>query len=86
MRGVGNDDLAPLLVLAPIAEVGAEEHQPGQLALRARRRLERDGVQAADLGEDLLQAPHQLERALRALLLLERVEVAESRQERERAR
>ena len=52
--------------------------RPGQLALRAGRRLERDGVEAGDLGEDLLEAPHQLERALRALLLLQRVQVAEA--------
>ncbi len=32
-----------------------------------------------DLREDLLQAPHELERSLRALLLLQRMEVAESR-------
>ena len=79
MRGVGDDDLAPRLALAAVGEVRAHEQQAGQLALRARRRLERDRRQPGDLGEDLLEPPHQLERALRALFLLERMEVAEAR-------
>ena len=61
-------------------EVRAHQHQPGQLALAAGRRLQRDRGQAGDLGEDLLQAPHQLERPLRAVLLLQRVHVAEAGQ------
>ena len=81
----GMNDLAPLR-LAAVLEVGAHQHQPGQLALRAGGGLERDGVEPGDLGEDLLQAPHELERALRALLLLVRVEVAEAREQRRRAR
>ena len=83
VRAVGRvrgDDDAPLVRLAPVGEVRAHEHQPGELALRARGGLERDRVQPADLGEDLLQAPHELERALRRLLLLVRMEVAEAGQ------
>ena len=80
MRGVGDDDLSPGLRLAAVGEVGAHEQQAGQLALRARRRLERDRRQPRHLGEDLLEPPHELERALGALFLLERVEVAEARQ------
>ena len=67
-------------LLAAVGEVRAHEHEPGQLSLRPRGGLERDCVQAADLGEDLLQAPHELERALRPVLLLKRMEVAEARE------
>ena len=80
VRGVGDDDRVALLALAAVGEVRAHQHQPGQLALRAGRRLQRDRVEAGDLGEDLLQPPHQLERALRAVLLLVRVQVAEAGQ------
>ena len=68
------------LVLAAVGERGTHEHQPGQLALRAGRRLQRDRGQPRHLGEDLLQLPHQLERALRPVVLLERMEVAEAGQ------
>src|SRR5205823_13062018 len=50
------------------------------LSLRSRGRLERHGVEAGDLGQDLLEPPLELERALRPVLVLERVEVAEPRQ------
>jgi hypothetical protein len=69
-----------LLVLAAIGEVGAHEHQPGQLALRARGRLQRDRGQPRDLLQDLLQPPLELEHPLRALVVLVRVEVAEAGQ------
>ena len=68
VRGVGGDDRVALL--AAVGEVRAHEHEAGQLALRARRRLQRHGREARDLGEDPLQVPHELERALRALVLL----------------
>ena len=77
VRRVGDEDRVARLALAAILEVGAYEHQAGQLALGSRRRLERDGVEPDDLGEDLLEAPHELHRALRAVLLLERMQVAE---------
>ena len=66
--------------LAAVGEVRAHEHEAGELTLRAGGRLERDRVEPAHLGEDLLEAPHELERALRGLLLLVRMEVAEARQ------
>ena len=80
VRRVGGDDHPSLLRLAAVGEVGAHEHQARQLALGAGRRLERDRVEPADLGEDLLQTPHELERPLRALLVLKRVQVAKARQ------
>ena len=43
VRGVGDDDLAPPLGLPALLEVRADEHEPGQLALAAGGRLERDG-------------------------------------------
>src|SRR2546423_1212713 len=45
---------------------------------RADGGRERDGVEPAALGKDRLQPPHQLERSLDAVLLLERVQVAEA--------
>jgi hypothetical protein len=78
--GVGDDDAAPLLALAALLEVRAHEHQACDLALRAGGRLERDAVESGDLGQDLLEPPHELEGALRAALFLERVQVAEARQ------
>ena len=86
VRGVGDDDLAPLLVLAAVGEVRVHEHQAGDLALRAGRRLERHRVQARHLREDLLEPPHQLERALRAVLLLVRMQMREPGQRRRAAR
>ena len=77
VRRVGHDDRPALLRLAAVGEVGAHQHQAGQLALRARGRLERDRVEPRDLREDLLEVVHQLERALRAFLVLVRVKVAE---------
>ena len=83
VRGVGDDDLAPLLALAALGEVGAHQQQPGQLALRAGGRLERDRVEPRDLGQHLLQLPAEAQRTLGAVLLLVRVQVAEARQRRE---
>ena len=77
VRGVRGDDRVALL--PAVGEVRAHEHEPGQLTLRARGRLQRHGREPGDLGEDLLQVPHELERALRVLVLGVRVEVAEAR-------
>ena len=82
MRRVGGDDRVALLALAPVGEVGAHQHQARQLALRPGRRLQRHGGQPGHLGQDLLQLPHQLERALGALVLLVRVQVREAGQPR----
>jgi hypothetical protein len=76
VRRVGDDDLPPLLRLAACGEVGADEQQARQLPLRAGRGLKRNGVEPGHLREDLLQPPHQLERPLRAVLVLQRMEVA----------
>ncbi len=78
MGRVRGDDRVALL--PAVGEVRAHEHEPGQLALRARRGLQRHRRKPGDLREDLLQLPHELERALRALVLLVRVEVAEAGQ------
>src|SRR4051794_4177124 len=66
------------LSLPAIGEVRAHQHQPRQLALRAGGRLERARVQPRDLDQRLLQAPHQLERALAAVLVLVGMEVAKA--------
>ena len=76
VRRVRGDDRVALL--AAIGEVRAHEHEPGQLSLRACRRLQRHGREARDLGEDPLQVPHELERALRVLVVGVRMQVAEA--------
>ena len=86
MRRVRDHDLAPLLVLAALGEVRAEEHQARQLALAAGGRLQRDGVEPGHLAQDLLQVPLELERALRGVVLDERMEVREARAARRAAR
>ena len=50
---VGHQDLRALGVAA-IEVVGAEDQHAGELALRAGRRLQRDRVEARDLGQQLL--------------------------------
>jgi len=77
---VGDEDGVPQVALASIGEVRPHEHEAGQLALGSRGRLEGDGVEAGHFGEDLLEAPHELQRTLRAVLLLQRVQVAEAGQ------
>ena len=81
VRGVGGDDRVALL--AAVREVRAHEHEAGELSLRARSGLQRHRGKARDLGEDSLQVPHELERALRPVVLLVRMQVAESRQPRD---
>ena len=49
VRSVGDDDLVPLL--ATVGKVRAHQHQPGELALRACRGLQRDRRQSGDLRE-----------------------------------
>ena len=63
---------------SPRSANAAHDHQAGELALRACGRLERDGRQPRHLGEDSLELPHQLERTLDPVLLLQRMEVAEA--------
>ena len=84
VRGVGGDDRVALL--AAVREVRAHEHEAGELSLGARSGLQRHRRKARDLGEDALQVPHELERALRPVVLLVRMQVTESRQPRRHAR
>ena len=56
---VGDEDLVALGVAArPV--VGADHQDAGQLALRAGRRLERDGAHAEISASDPLELPQQL--------------------------
>ena len=80
VRRVGDDDVRALLVLAAVGEVRVEEHQPGQLALAAGRGLQRHRVEPGHLEQDLLQLPLELERALRGVVLDERMQLREPRQ------
>ena len=47
-------------LLAAVAEVGGGDQQGRQFALRPGGRLQRHGVQAGDLGQDLLHLAEQL--------------------------
>ena len=63
-----------------IGEVRAEQHQPGELSLTPGRRLKGDGVEPRHLEQDLLELPLELQRALRGVVLDERVQTREARQ------
>ena len=78
VRRVGDHDLPALLVLSLVREVRVEEHQPRQLALAARGGLQADRVEAGHLEQDLLQVPLELERALRGVVLDERMQARRS--------
>ncbi len=78
MRGVRDDD-GPARVAAVLV-IGADEHEAGQLPMRAGRRLERGGVQAGQLGQPALQLAEHRERPLRGLVGGPGVEVPEARQ------
>ena len=80
VRRVGHDHLAASVALAARAMVGADHQQPGHLALRARRRLRRDGREAGDRGEQALQLVDHAQRALRGLVGRQRVRRGEARQ------
>ena len=75
--GVGNHDLAADLVLATLDEVGAHDGEAGELPLRTRRRLQRHRIQPDHVGEHPLEPPHQLERALGAVIGLVGMQIAE---------
>ena len=53
-------------MLAARLVVGAGEHHPGELALGAGGRLQRDVRQPRDLAPAPAELPHQLQRTLRA--------------------
>ena len=74
VRRVGGQHLGALL--AAVLVVGARQQEPRQLAVRPGARLERHVRQPRDLAERSLEPPHQLERALRVLGVLERVEAS----------
>ena len=65
------------LVLASVAEVRVEQHEPRQLALAAGGRLERNRIEPGHLEQDPLQLPFELQRALRCVVLRQRVEPRE---------
>jgi hypothetical protein len=71
VRGVGGQHLGP--VLAAVLVERSRQQYAGKLALRPCARLERDVWEAGDLAERVLEAPHELERALRVARILERV-------------
>ena len=76
--GVGGKHLGALL--AAVGVVGAGEEQPRQLPVGARRGLKADVLEAADLGQGALQAPHQLQRSLGALRVLRGMKARVARQ------
>ena len=81
VRGVRREHPRPLLVAVLVVRAGEEE--PGELAVGAGRRLERHVRQAGQLRERALEVPHQLERALRALRVLGRMQPRVARQRRD---
>ena len=62
MRGIGDDD--GLARVAFRFVIGAREQDSGELAMRARCRLQRDCVHTGDFDETFLQQPHDFKRAL----------------------
>ena len=78
--GVGREHLVALL--APVLVVGAREQHARELAGGAGRGLQAHVGQPGDLRQRTLQAPHQLERPLRALGILQRVQARVTGQRR----
>jgi hypothetical protein len=70
-------------LLTPVGVVGAGEKKPRQLTVGARRRLEADVLEPADLRQGPLQAPHQLQRSLGALRVLRRMQPGVAGQRRD---
>ena len=84
VRAVGrvrNDDLRARGVAA-VDVISLDEHDAGKLAVRARRRLERDGVHAEDLGKLGAEDVIRLQRTLYRLNVLQRVELRKAGQRR----
>jgi hypothetical protein len=77
VRRIGCEHLVP--VLAAILVIGPGEQQAGQLAVRPRAGLQGDVRKAGDLAQRALEAVHQLERALRVLGILQRVQAGVAR-------
>ena len=76
MRRAGHDHLLALLALMRV--VGVDHQHPRQLALGARRGLERRGLHSGELEQILLQLVHELEGALEARFRHERMDVREA--------
>ncbi len=75
---VGNEDFARRAPLRAV--VGADHHEPGELALRTGRGLQGDAIHARDLGEHALEAVDHLERALRIGVGGQRVQPRKTRE------
>ncbi len=77
MRAVRNDHDAALLALAVALVVGADNQDTREFAVRARRRLQGDGVHPGNLGEVVLKVIEELERALHRVRVGVGVQVGE---------
>ena len=82
--GVRREHLVAVLAFGLV--VGAGQQHARELPVRAGGGLQRDVRQAGDLRERRLQVPHQLQRALRARGVLQRVQPRVARGARRRAR
>ena len=78
VRRIRDEDLVPLGVAARLV-VGPDDEDAGQLAVGAGGWLQRDGGEAADLGQLALQPPQQLQRPLRQRVGCQRMEGREAR-------
>ena len=81
VRRIGNEDLVALLLTAR-GMIGADHQQRRELAMRARRRLERDAGKSANLGKPSLHAMHQRQVALDVRGRRQRVRLGEAGQSR----
>jgi hypothetical protein len=79
--GVRREDLRPRV--PAVLVVGAGEQHAGQLAVRAGGGLQVDVGQPGDLAQRDLELVHELEGALRALRVLQRVQAGVPRQRRD---
>ena len=79
MRGIGNDDPAPLRCLAALRVIGLEHEERRELGLRAGGWLQRHVIHPRDLREHLLELVGEREHALRGPVRLAGVQVREQR-------
>ncbi len=81
VRAIGDKhDVA--VALAAMLVVRLDDHQAGDLAVRARRWLQRHPLHPGDLGQIAFQFIEQLDRALGHALVLQRMNPREARQAR----
>jgi len=76
VRRIGEED-PPALSLSPLLEVTLDDEHPGQLAVGARGRLEGDGGETGDPGEEPAQLVDEAERPLRQLRIGEGMKAGE---------